>query len=236
MIGRGARGTPEEFATVIDFLSEGYGLRGIAGPHGGRVRTTNRSWIPRRSELGRTPSTRQDCLACHGTDARGTPTGPNLVRSLHRAARSLRQHVGPYLRTSHPPARRQGTTPSSRPSRIRRCSSSRISCASSVNDTLRGAPMFKPGNVLDGRSPRRAPRISTATAAARSATRRPAISRASARASSRSTSSSGCCFPRRGAPRRRRTRRVVTVTVTTESGETLSGPLETDGRLQRVVP
>ena len=33
------------------------------------------------------------CINCHGTQARGTDKGANLVRSLGRAARSLRQRA-----------------------------------------------------------------------------------------------------------------------------------------------
>ena len=52
MVGRGARGTPEEFATVIDFLSEGYGLTArrsaaAAGPDDKPIVD------PKAAELGR---------------------------------------------------------------------------------------------------------------------------------------------------------------------------------------
>src|SRR5262245_37452275 len=76
MVGRGARGSSDEFATVIDFLSEKYGLsgavvRGSAGPDDKPLVD------PKAVEIGE-PLWASDCSVCHGKDARGTPKGPNL--------------------------------------------------------------------------------------------------------------------------------------------------------------
>src|SRR5713101_5291594 len=69
MIGRGARGTPAEFATAIDFLSDAYGLS--AGPvRGMGAGPEDKPLVdPKASEMGK-PVYAQACLACHGPDAR----------------------------------------------------------------------------------------------------------------------------------------------------------------------
>jgi cytochrome c oxidase cbb3-type subunit 3 len=144
MIGRGARGTSEELAAVIDFLSEKYGLsstvvRGSAGPD-------DKPLVDPKAVDVAEPLWNSDCAVCHGKDARGTPRGPNLVRSLLVLSDRYGNKVGPYLRSQHP------KLPSGKP--IEATDTQVLLFAhllrSRVNDTLRGAPMFKPGNILVG--------------------------------------------------------------------------------------
>ena len=101
MVGRGARGTNAEFTAVIDYLSESHVLtpstvRGGAGP-------ADKPMVdPKASEAAK-PLYTTNCLACHGADARGTPQGPNLVRSIVVLHDRYGSTLGPFLRASHPP-------------------------------------------------------------------------------------------------------------------------------------
>jgi mono/diheme cytochrome c family protein len=144
MVGRGARGTPAEFASVIDFLSEKYGLsgavvRGAAGPDDKPLVD------PKADEIAR-PLWASDCQACHGPDSRGTPRGPNLVRSLLVLSDRYGNKLGPYLRTQHP------KLPSGK---ILEPTDTQVLLfahflRARLNDTLRGSPLFKPGDILVG--------------------------------------------------------------------------------------
>jgi mono/diheme cytochrome c family protein len=112
---------------------------------------------PKASEAAR-PLYSASCLACHGADARGTPQGPNLVRSLFVLKDRYGDKLGPYLRASHPPVAvdgRGGTPGSKTPTAFEALTGREVTLLAHylrdrVNDTLRGAPMFKPGNVLTG--------------------------------------------------------------------------------------
>lgn len=228
MIGRGARGTPAEFATVIDFLADAYGLGGGAPVRMAAGPDDKPLVDPKASEMG-TPLYGTECLACHGADARGTPAGPNLVRSLTVLHDRYGSTLGPYLRTSHPPVPVAGRGAGPKFEALTNTQVLLLAhfLRDRINDTLRGAPMFKPGNVLSG----------------------------DARAGAGYFTGDGGCvqchsatgdlagigrrfepvalqqrflFPAAAAATRRPgpNARVVTVTVTTESGETLTGPLE----------
>src|SRR4051812_15397230 len=153
MIGRGARGTNAEFATVIDYLSENHVLtpstvRGGSGPD-------DKPMVdPVASEAAK-PLWTSSCVACHGTDARGTSQGPNLVRSLVVLRDRYGSTLGPYLRTSHPAVPLAAKAPAPKVSPFEGLNSREVLLLAHflrdrVNDTLRGAPMFKPGNILVG--------------------------------------------------------------------------------------
>ena len=144
MVGRGARGTQAEFASVIDFLAEKYGLsgtvvRGSAGPD-------DKPLVDAKAVEIAEPLWTADCAACHGKDARGTPRGPNLVRSLLVLSDRYGNKIGPYLRTQHP------KLPSGK---ILEPTDTQVLLfahllRSRLNDTLRGSPLFKPGDILVG--------------------------------------------------------------------------------------
>jgi cytochrome c oxidase cbb3-type subunit 3 len=144
MVGRGARGTPAELSSIIDFLSEKYALngtvvRGSAGPDDKPLVD------PKAVEIA-TPLYTEDCAACHGRDARGTPRGPNLVRSLLVLSDRYGNKIGPYLRTQHP------KLPSGK---ILEPTDTQVLLfahylRARLNDTLRGSPLFKPGDILVG--------------------------------------------------------------------------------------
>ncbi len=151
MVGRGARGTNEELTAIIDYLAQSHVLtpsavRGGAGP-------ADKPMVdPKASEAAR-PLYAQSCLACHGADARGTPQGLNLVRSVVVLHDRYGSTLGPFLRASHPPVPGPGGSPMPQP--FEGLTSREVLLLSHflrdrINDTLRGAPMFKPGNVLVG--------------------------------------------------------------------------------------
>jgi cytochrome c oxidase cbb3-type subunit 3 len=153
MVGRGARGTNAELTAVIDFLSESHVLtpsnvRSGAGPADKPIVD------PKASEAAR-PLYTKSCLACHGADGRGTPQGANLVRSIVVLHDRYGSTLGPFLRASHPPVPVPGRGGAPTASAFEGLTSQEVLLLSHflrdrVNDTLRGAPMFKPGNVLVG--------------------------------------------------------------------------------------
>lgn len=83
------------------------------------------------------------CINCHGTQARGTDKGANLVRSLVVLRDRYGSELGPFLKKGHP----AGTAPALTDEQI-------VDLAhflrQRVNDSLRGSPIFQAGNVLTG--------------------------------------------------------------------------------------
>ena len=145
MVGRGARGTPEELAAVVDFLSAKYGLT-AASTGGWSPGADDKPIVDAKAVEVAEPLWTEDCATCHGKDARGTAKGPNLVRSLLVLSDRYGNKIGPYLRQQHP------KLPSGK---ILEPTDTQVLLfahllRSRVNDTLRGAPMFKPGNILVG--------------------------------------------------------------------------------------
>jgi mono/diheme cytochrome c family protein len=228
MIGRGARGTNAEFATVIEFLSQAYGLS--AGPPRGLVAGPNDKPLvdPKASEMGM-PLYGKECLACHGADARGTPAGPNLVRSLTVLHDRYGSTLGPYLRTSHPPVPVSGRGAAATGPKFEALTNTQVLLLShflrdQVNNTLRGAPMFKPGNVLTGDPRGGAEYFNGEGGCTRCHSSTGDLAGIGKRMEPVALQQR-FLFPQTA----RRTdpdAKVVTVTVTTESGETLSGPLD----------
>jgi cytochrome c553 len=145
MVGRGARGTPDDFAAVVDFLSEKYGLT-APSTGGWSPGADDKPIVDAKAVESAEPLWTEDCAVCHGKDARGTPKGPNLVRSLLVLSDRYGSQIGPYLRSQHP------KLPSGK---ILEPTDTQVLLfahllRSRLNDTLRGAPMFKPGNILVG--------------------------------------------------------------------------------------
>ena len=83
------------------------------------------------------------CINCHGTQARGTDKGANLVRSLVVLRDRYGSELGPFLKKGHP----AGTPATLTDEQI-------VDMANflrqRVNDSLRGSPIFQAGNVLTG--------------------------------------------------------------------------------------
>jgi cytochrome c oxidase cbb3-type subunit 3 len=83
------------------------------------------------------------CTSCHGEQARGTPKGANLVRSTVVLWDRFGSELGPYLKKGHPTA---GSPVPTDPQIVDLANFLR----QRVNDSLRGSPIFQPGNVLTG--------------------------------------------------------------------------------------
>jgi mono/diheme cytochrome c family protein len=85
------------------------------------------------------------CINCHGTQARGTEKGANLIRSLVVLRDRCGTELAPFLKKGHPA--QSGTSATPTDAQI-------IDLAhflrQRVNDSLRGSPIFKAGNVLTG--------------------------------------------------------------------------------------
>jgi len=79
-----------------------------------------------------------ECVTCHGPQARGTDTGPNLMRSLVFLRDRYGSEIGPYLKKGHP-------LQSGKP--VSTLTDAQITdiahfLRKQLNDTLRGAPAF----------------------------------------------------------------------------------------------
>jgi mono/diheme cytochrome c family protein len=104
---------------------------------------------PRALDEGRALWVKQ-CIDCHGTTARGSETGPNIIRSavVNRDRTSFipGSVLGPFLGKGHP-------TQSGMPSGTfteREAVALAHFLRQQVNDTMRGSPIFVPGDVLTG--------------------------------------------------------------------------------------
>ena len=87
-----------------------------------------------------------ECIDCHGTQARGTDKGPNLVRSLIVLRDRYGSQLGPFLKQGH--RLQSGASGSA-------LSDAQIEdlahfVRQRVNDGLRGSPLYQPQNVLTG--------------------------------------------------------------------------------------
>jgi len=114
MISRGAKGSDEEFAQVVDYLAQNLppgkeadtrvakakaprpqSLIDQAGPNDKQVMDED------AAARGKILYTAQ-CVACHGAQARGGEQGPDLVRSLVVLHDRYGNTIGPFLAKSHP--------------------------------------------------------------------------------------------------------------------------------------
>lgn len=87
-----------------------------------------------------------ECINCHGTQARGTDKGPNVVRSLIVLRDRYGSELGPYLKKGHQmQSGRSGAALTD--AQIRDLANF---LRDRVNDSLRGSPLFQAQNVLVG--------------------------------------------------------------------------------------
>nr|ADC36110.1 hypothetical protein [uncultured bacterium 126] len=132
----------------------GRGGRGGAAPAGGQA--------PAVAQVARSPVVDQaahdrgralwarNCIDCHGSQARGSDTGPNIIRSktvnYDRSAAEAGSVLGPFLKAGHP-------TQSQKPS-ASFTDAEVVDLANflrqKVNDTMRGSALFTAGDVLVG--------------------------------------------------------------------------------------
>ena len=153
MVTRGAKGTNEELATILEYLATQYGPASPGGPSaGGRGR--NSAYLPGSADkhvVDEAAANRgrrvyaAECINCHGTHARGTDNGADLVRSETVLHDRYGNTVGPFLKKGHPTQ----TTPVARlePGQIEDLSHT---IHQEVYNTLRSALEIQ--NVLTGDS------------------------------------------------------------------------------------
>jgi len=90
------------------------------------------------------------CIDCHGSQARGSDTGPNIIRAktvnFDRSAAEAGSVLGPFLKAGHP-------TQSKKPS-ASFTNEEIVGLANflrqRVNDTMRGSPLFTVGDIVTG--------------------------------------------------------------------------------------
>ena len=87
-----------------------------------------------------------ECATCHGADARGTPKGPNLIRSTLVLHDRNGSDIGPVLKKGHP-ARMGEATTSFTDDQINELAQF---LRQRINDSFRGSPIFKVRDVLTG--------------------------------------------------------------------------------------
>jgi cytochrome c oxidase cbb3-type subunit 3 len=90
------------------------------------------------------------CIDCHGAQARGSDTGPNIIRTktanYDRSAPQAGSVLGPFLKAGHP-------TQSKKPSASftdEEITSLANFLRQRINDTMRGSPVFVEGDILIG--------------------------------------------------------------------------------------
>ncbi len=90
------------------------------------------------------------CIECHGSQARGSETGPNIIRTktvnFDRSSPTPGSVLAPFLKAGHP-------TQSGKPSATF-TDEENVALAhflrQRVNDTMRGSPLFTVGDILVG--------------------------------------------------------------------------------------
>ena len=155
MISRGAKGSDEEFAQVVDYLAQ-------------NLPPTKEGAIPLAKAKTRRPQSLIDqagandkqvvdedaaargktlyiaqCITCHGTRARGSERGPDLVRSLVVLHDRYGNTIGPFLAKDHPNAKSLTLT------QAQTVDLSHF-LHQQVGDTLRTGPLNKVLNILVG--------------------------------------------------------------------------------------
>jgi cytochrome c oxidase cbb3-type subunit 3 len=87
-----------------------------------------------------------ECIECHGTQARGTDKGANLIRSVLVLKDRYGNELGPFMKKGHP----LQTSKSSAALTDEQIKDLAHFIRQRVDDTLRGSPIFEPQNVLTG--------------------------------------------------------------------------------------
>jgi mono/diheme cytochrome c family protein len=87
-----------------------------------------------------------ECITCHGAQARGTDTGPNLLRSLVMLRDRYGSEIGPFLKKGH---QMQSGKPASSLTDAQITDIAHF-LRKQLNDSLRGSPVFTVQNVLTG--------------------------------------------------------------------------------------
>jgi mono/diheme cytochrome c family protein len=156
MISRGAKGSDEEFGEIIDYLSKNFPPNAVGRPPAGQKRlggslldeagASDKQVVDEAAaNRGKTIYIAQ-CISCHGPKGRGTDRGADLVRSLVILHDRYGNVIGPFLAKGHPT---QSGTPSSSFTEAQILDLSHF-LHQKVGDTLRTGPYNKVINVLTG--------------------------------------------------------------------------------------
>lgn len=165
MVARGAKGTDEELAQVLEYLATNFpptksaGAGTSAGPEairkpGGPTRgagllaagSSDKQVVDEAAAARGRSLYNAECATCHGPAARGTERGADLVRSLVVLHDRYGSTLGPFLAHGHPTADNAAT---------KSLSDEQVASLShflhqQVNNTLRSGPYSKVINVLTG--------------------------------------------------------------------------------------
>ena len=87
-----------------------------------------------------------DCITCHGAQARGTDSGPNLLRSVLMLHDRYGNTIGPFLKKGHP---MQSGKPSSSLTDAQITDIAHF-LRKQLNDSLRGSPLFTVQDIRTG--------------------------------------------------------------------------------------
>jgi cytochrome c oxidase cbb3-type subunit III len=155
MISMGAKATDEEYTIVLNYLATNHGRDASAG-------TTNRPAGKSVGVLGAGANDKHivdnaiadrgrgiwatQCIGCHGTTARGTDKGANLIRSDMMWSDRYGSDLMPFLQKGHPT---QSGVASNSLSKTQVEELSHF-IHQRLYDTLRGSPIFNPQNLLTG--------------------------------------------------------------------------------------
>lgn len=155
MISRGAKGSDDEFAAIVDYLAKNLPPTKATGipivkTKGERPRSLLDQAGPNDKQVvdegaaarGKTIYAAQ-CANCHGARARGTKLGPDLVRSLVVLHDRYGSTAGPFLTKGHP----NGKTVAYTKNQVVDLSHF---LHQQVDDTLRTGPYNKVLNILVG--------------------------------------------------------------------------------------
>ena len=90
------------------------------------------------------------CIDCHGAQARGSDTGPNIIRTktanYDRSAPQAGSVLGPFLAAGHPTQSRKPSASFTDDEVVALANFLRAR----INDTMRGSPTFTVGDILVG--------------------------------------------------------------------------------------
>jgi mono/diheme cytochrome c family protein len=91
-----------------------------------------------------------ECINCHGSQARGSENGPNIIRTktvnYDRFAERAGSVLGPFLKAGHPAQTRKSTTAFTEEEAVALANFLR----QRVNDTMRQSPLFTVSDILVG--------------------------------------------------------------------------------------
>ena len=146
---------------VISVAAQAPARGGGAGGAQGRGGAPAQPAAPTVPQVSRTPPVDQaahdrgralwasHCVNCHGTQARGSETGPNIIRTKtvnYDRAAAAGSVLGPYLKAGHPTDSGKASASFTDDEVVSLAQFLR----QRVNDTMRGSPIFTVGDILVG--------------------------------------------------------------------------------------